>query len=84
MQYSAVISLVCKKTVMGNESTFMFVGEIDHPHNTYVSYYVLTRSTVMQGWRNIFLSGGTENERQRREFVRGSGCIPPPPENFDI
>ena len=38
---------------------------------------------MSQGWRSVFLSGGAENERQRRKFVGGSGGIPPP-ENFEI
>ena len=37
---------------------------------------------IYQGRRSIFLSGGAENERQRREFVGGSGGIPL--ENFEI
>ena len=32
-----------------------------------------------QGRRSVFLSGGAENERRRREFVRGVwGQFPPP------
>jgi len=36
------------------------------------------RTITSQGRRSVFLSWAAENERRRREFVGGSGGIPPP------
>ena len=41
------------------------------------SWMYYKSNTRLQGRRSVFLIGGAENERRRREFVGGSGGIPP-------